>query len=147
MEYKAPSRASYGEGIRQTFEYAIVPFAPVDSATDVLLVHEGLSFNRPLLAYVAGGDAGRNETSSGPWGYAGDENAIIFSIRRDGMGTILRIYESVGRPARGRIRVPHGVKRYAGADGLGNPKEPLQACKDTVPVELRAFEIVTLVFE
>lgn len=132
MEYKAPSAASFNEGIPHIFQYAIMPHGP---GSDAEIVRQGWAFNRPLEVLAV--DASR--LGSG-WSVA-PENVLISGLRWSGECAFVRVYEATGLPAEGEIGVPEEFSGYALADGLQQPVEGFQACAGRIPLALKGFEV------
>jgi alpha-mannosidase len=119
---------------RHTFTYAFTPFAKNDLGK---VVREGYRLNNPLLV-GAGISFGSVASSS-------NEGVVIDTIKtaENGRGTVLRLYESLGRAATTALTVtlPHSTAQLA--DLLENPTGPA----DLGNLILTPFEIVTILLE
>jgi alpha-mannosidase len=117
-----------------TFTYAFTPFEPDDLGK---VVREGYRLNNPLL--VGDGLALDSVASSS------NEGVVIDTIKtaENGEGTVLRLYESLGRTATTALTVslPHSAAHLA--DLLENPIAPA----DLGNLQLTPFEIVTILLE
>jgi alpha-mannosidase len=116
-----------------TFSYAFTPFAPDDLAK---VVREGYRLNNPLLI----GDAAFDSFAS-----TGEPGVVIETIKsaEDGTGTVIRLYESLGRHTTTTLqtRLPHATATLT--DLL---ERPLGAA-DLGALTLTPFEIVTILLE
>lgn len=131
MEYKTESAMSFAEGVEQRMRYAIMPVAAGD---DVSVVRNGWEFNRPLMI--------GNFPSSMIDGWNVEPAEVIVSaLRPHANGTFLRFYESVGRDAQVRLRVPGRFKSYVVTDGLERPSGEPTPVGDGIELTLRPFEI------
>ncbi len=133
MEYKAPSAASFGEGIPHVFDYAVMPHA-ADALSDV--VRQGLAFNRPLVPAPVGAVAS--------WRLSGDPGVILVALRRIGEDVIVRLYESVGVASTARLEIPSTYGAMAEADGLGQARGEARALAASVELQFQPFQIRTL---
>jgi alpha-mannosidase len=116
-----------------TFTYAFTPFATDDLAK---VVREGYRLNNPLLL----GDAEFDSYAS-----TDDPGVIIETVKtaESGKGTVIRVYESLGKPTTTalRTRLPHSSAHLT--DLLERPigAAHLEA------LSLTPFEIVTILLE
>jgi len=116
------------------FTYAFTPFAKGDLAK---VVREGYRLNNPLLV-------GRG-VSFDSVATSSNEAVVIETIKpaEDGHGIVLRLYESLGRPATTEVIVslPHSAATLA--DLIERPLGPA----DLASLTLTPFEIVTIRLE
>ena len=137
MEYKAPSEASFNEGVPHTFEYAVMVHGP---AAEAELVREGALFARPPvpLPYTPA-------TPGAGWALDG-QGAVISALRRTAERVFVRVYEATGKPFAGALRLPPGIATVARTDGLMRPVETPQPCAGTLDLTLKPFEVLGLLF-
>ena len=118
------------------FTYAFTPFAAGDLAK---VIAEGYRLNNPLL--VADGVAFESAAET-----TGDA-VIVETLKpaEDGSGVIVRLYESLGRPATTALRTTHRAR----AGDRDRPMElPLDgAALDLANLEFGPFEIKTILLE
>lgn len=137
MEYKAPSDASFNDGVPHTFEYAVMVHG---GAAEADVVREGWLFaRRPVFL---------PHTPAAPGaGWALDvAGAVISALRRTDAGVFVRLYEATGRPYTGSLRLPDGIVSVARTDGLALPVEASRRCAGVLPVTLRPFQLLGLLF-
>jgi alpha-mannosidase len=115
------------------FTYAFCPFETDDLAT---VVREGYRLNNPLLV----ADAALPSAAS-----VDDPAVIIETVKPadDGNGVVLRLYESLGRPATAALRVAFDHTTAHLTDLLENPIGPA----DLERLEFGPFEIKTIHLE
>ncbi|WP_375384141.1 alpha-mannosidase [uncultured Microbacterium sp.] len=116
------------------FTYAFTPYAPNDLAK---VIREGYRLNNPLL--VTGG------ADLAPFAATDDPAIVIETIKpaESGSGIVLRLYESLGRPAVTRLCVarPYAIAREA------NLMEIPLGDADLDRLEFTPFEIKTIHLE
>lgn len=116
------------------FTYAFVPFAAGDLAT---VVREAYRLNNPLI--IADGVAFDSAVS------VDDAGVVVETVKPadDGSGTVLRLYESLGRSVETTVRtgIPHSRARFA--DLIERPK----GTADLDAVAFGPFEIKTILLE
>lgn len=137
MEYKAPSVASFNDGVPHTFEYAVMVHGP---AAEADVVREGWLLARPPRGLP------HTPSLSGAGWELDRPGAVISALRRTAAGVFVRLYEATGRPYVGALRLPPGVTAVARTDGLTRPVETARPCAGSLPVHLRPFEIVGWLF-
>jgi alpha-mannosidase len=116
------------------FSYAFCPFDTDDLAK---VVREGYRLNNPLLITEA--------TEFDSIATSSDSGVVIETIKpaEDGSGTIIRLYESLGRPTTTALRVaiPHKAAH------LTDLMENSLGAADLDQLELTPFEITTILLE
>lgn len=133
MEYKAPSERSFADGVRHTFDYAILPHAP---GSDAAIVRAGRSFARPPVALKA--DAAWLVPA--PWGLT--PGAVVLSgLRWSDQGLFLRLYEATGTATQATLRVPSAFTEYQEADGLEKGTGPVKPCHGELVADFAPFQI------
>ena len=123
-----------GDNGRHVFAYAFTPFARRDLAK---VVREGYRVNNPLI------EAEGVEFPS--FVSVADPAVVVETVKvaESGAGTVLRLYESLGRPLTTAVRttIPHS--QAVRTDLLETPGEAV----DLGAVSLGPFEIVTILLE
>lgn len=116
------------------FTYAFVPFSAGDLAT---VVREGYRLNHPLILADDVAFDGAVSTD--------DPGIVVETVKpaEDGTGVVLRLYESLGRPAEAAVRtgIPHGRALFTDL-----VERPIGAA-DLAAVPFRPFEIKTILLE
>lgn len=137
----------YEIGVAHGFDYALVPHA--GDWRDARIVRRGLELNRPLIVRKAERRAGRLPPRMSLFEI--DAQGVVISAVRVGEGgTVVRAYESEGRPASGvRLRCAAGIRRASETDLLGEQTRPVVAAGDgrSVTFDLGPFEIRTFVLD
>ena len=124
------------------FTYSLLPFqgrdrSPVDAAA--------YDLNTPLrIAQPPAGQAPVNERRAQPFVRTTGARAICETLKPAGGGAILRLFEPDGR--RGRTTLHFGPKIESAwlCSLLDEPQTPLAVEQNKVTLELRPFEIITL---
>lgn len=108
------------------------------------VIAAGYALNHPALVMAgtgepAGGD--RALVSAFP------ENIIVETIKReeDGDGLVIRLYESRRRRGEVALKLAFPIGAAWRTDALERQRQPIQFHADTLHLEIRPFEIVTLV--
>ncbi|WP_457099756.1 alpha-mannosidase [Microbacterium sp. P5_E9] len=118
------------------FTYAFMPFTPGDLAT---VIAEGYRLNNPLLV----ADGALFETAAATTGDA----VIVETLKpaEDGSGIIVRLYESLGRPATTAFRTTIAHTRATETDLMELPTS--ETAVDLANLEFGPFEIKTILLE
>lgn len=124
------------------FEYALLPHP--GSWRSGHLPQFGLSYNAPLLGLSAKGSAGTKDTSRSL--IACSPDFLLTAIKRseDGLGLIIRGYETRGQSHRVTIRLPREVRQVQRANLLEEAGETLPLSRRKVSFACRPHQIVTL---
>lgn len=133
MEYKAPSELSFADGVRHTFDYAIVPHGPDANAS---IVRQGRAFARPPV--VLNADPAWFQPTV--WSLSPD-SVVLSGLRWSEEGLFVRLYEATGHAARAVLRVPSGFTEYLTADGLEDATGPAFPCTGELACDLAPFQI------
>ena len=137
MEYKAPSLASRHEGVRQSFEYAVMPHGPGATAE---IVREAMAFDAPPVVCLAGDDPRTDARFM-----TDRENVFISAIRWDAERIFLRLYEACGVATDVcTVALPDTVVAWQDADGLQRPTAEPVPCVGSLALSMRPFEIRNL---
>jgi alpha-mannosidase len=136
------SESGFQLGKRLTFRYAILPHGGDWRA----VYREGMEFNRPLIAHKETAHAGALPAW---WGLADISplNVVLSACRPAPNGGIaLRVYEASGIAVKGATIRLHGqVVSAHDSDLLEAPGDRLDVKDDVVEIDLRPFEIRTIV--
>lgn len=141
---------------RHRIRYAILPHAgPLDHRT----IRTARNFNTPMKVYSHPASSSTASSLLSSIKLEGSPALILDCIKRGeddedvsrgelpqrkGRSIIVRIYESLGGKARGRIRTSLDVKRVWVTNLLEDDGEELVLSKDgEVGIELRPFEVAT----
>lgn len=120
---------------RHTFTYSIVPGADISTT-----IAEAYALNLPLRAVSGGAAVAPIVETSG--------DAIVVEavkLADDGSGdVVVRLYESLGTRAAGRLRAGFALAGAVRTDLLERPAgEPVTVAGDEIELTLRAFEVQT----
>lgn len=133
MEYKTQSVASFNQGIPHTFDYAIVPHA-----ADLLpVIHTAHEFNTVYPAVNI-------DRATSPLFAISAPNIIPIALRQTTSGTLLRVYESLGRPTTVTITLPANTTTCHRVNGLLAPLASLPITNNTITLTLRPYEIAAI---
>jgi alpha-mannosidase len=129
-------------GTARTVQYALYPHT--GDWRDAKVFRAGLEFNRPLIAAKTTAHAGELPNR---WGLleVTAPDVVVSSLKpgRDGTA-VLRVYEAVGRPAKGvAVRFSRKVASARECNLLEDPGQPLTVENNALQFDLRGFEIKT----
>lgn len=149
---KAPD--AHADMGRHNMRWAILPHAGGLSSTSVRAAYD---FNHPLKL-IAAPSLTSTTAFKNPFQLTGDKSLILDTIKRGeddhdvsrgelakrkGRSVILRIYESLGGRARGRIESKLDVRRVWKTNVLEDDGEELSVKDGGVSITLRPFEVAT----
>ncbi|HEY3331726.1 MAG TPA: glycosyl hydrolase-related protein [Capsulimonadaceae bacterium] len=136
MEYKAASEDAFEDGKRLVFDYAVRPFT---SARPGNAEREGERINRPLIVTRwPAGVSGAALVTVEP------ENVHVNAFYVTDIGElILRVHESTGTAAAGRISFGVNLAAAFVSDGLESPGSSVELDGDGFAIALRPWEIAT----
>jgi alpha-mannosidase len=124
------------------FTYGLFPH-PGDW-TEAGVVEEAVALNSPL--FVAPG--ARDGSFQSEFGLASIEGLEValgsLKMAEDGRAVVLRLYEPRGARGGCAVRFAHGVERVERANLLEEAEGPVEVSGETVRLELRPFEVITL---
>ena len=137
------SESGFELGKKRSFRYAIVPHS--GSWQDAELYRSGLEFNNPLVVKKATPHPGRLPNKFGIVSIS-DSNVIVSAVKPgENGGTIVRLYEAAGKPAKNvRLRCHAPVKLAQEVNLMEDPKGKLDSADNTVAFAMRPFEIKTI---
>lgn len=140
------SEDAFQIGKERTVRYALLPHS--GDWREAAAPRAGLEFNHPLIAGVVGVHEG---TLLKSWGLieVSAPNVVVSSLKptRDG-GIALRVYEAAGRPAAGTtIKLHADVVEAKEADLLESPKADSAVADGTIRIDLKPYQIKTLVLK
>lgn len=140
------SDSGYELGKELTFDYALLPHA--GDWRQAGIHREGMGFNSPLLVHTAAPQPGDLPNS---WSFLQVAHPhISVSALKPGEhgGTVLRLYETAGQPARNvEIGLSAQVDSAAEVDLMEDPVRELRVADGAVELDFRPFEIKTIRFE
>ena len=125
------------------FTYALYPHP--DDWTRAGVAREAFALNSPLVPVRGGG-----EQRESPFVVAEGLELALAGLKRseDGLDVILRLYEPHGARGRARLRFPGGLRAAEKTNLLEDRGgEPVEVSGDSVRLEVRPFEVVTLRLE
>jgi alpha-mannosidase len=116
------------------FSYAFRPFAPGDLTP---VIRDGYRLNNPLHLQPG--------LTLAPFATTSDPGVIIETVKpaENGVGVVIRMYESLGRPTTTTLRTTAAHTRATVTDLLERPQHPA----DLAALELGRFEILTIHLE
>jgi len=125
-----------------TFKYALLPHA--GSAIEADVIDEAYAFNMPLVLRSTRAEPGTRNIFS-----TDVRNVVIETLKRAeaGDGLIVRLYESHG--GRGTIMLTSdlAVRRASLCNGLEQELEELKWVNDSVSIDIKPFQIMTIKLE
>ena len=125
------------------FTYSLLPHS--GDWREAGTVTEAYSLNQPAEALVLPPQEGAlPETFS--FASCNKENVVLETLKQadDGSGTILRLYDAFDRRSRPTIRFGVPVKQVWLCDMLENEEQEIAVNDNTVTLDLKNFEILTL---
>jgi alpha-mannosidase len=136
------SGSGFELGTWHTYDYALVPHE--GDWREAELTRRGLEFNQPLWVDSAAPHAGPLPAAASFLSVS-DRQIVVSALKRseDGRASVVRLYESAGRPANGvRLALRDGVAADE-ADLLEAPLRPAVVSRGVLTVDFRPFEIKT----
>jgi alpha-mannosidase len=136
-----PEAQELGEHI---FAYSVLPYSGDWRQTQVH--RRAYETSQPLAAFQTNKEPLRNthcDFSLEP------DNLIISTVKRaeDDDSLILRLFETIGRACRARLRLPAGIKRAYITNLLEQPEREIAFKNGKLELDVSPFEIVTLKLE
>jgi alpha-mannosidase len=133
----------YELGVTHAFDYALAPHA--GDWRQAAVYRRGLEFNHPLIAVKTAAHAGPLEPRASLFTVSAP-NVVVSAVKTGADGTVVRVYEAEGRPARGvRLTSAVPVRSVAETDLIEKNPQPLSVDGQAVTFDLGAFEIKTFV--
>lgn len=131
----------FEEGIEQVFEYGLMPFCPGDG--DYNPARVAALFNRELCV-LSGIKASVPQWKESPLVTLQGEGAELSCLRREDDGLRLRLWESRGQNSFIRCIFARPITACFRTNAVDTQRTPVNFNGETVEVNLKPFEIVTL---
>ncbi len=128
---------------KHTISYAVIPHA--EPARSGLVVQEAYKFNQPLVAASVSEAKGNiDNTFSLLQIVSKTVIAETVKLAEDGQGIVVRMYQSANVTEKICIKLGINAQKCAVCDMLENTLRELKVVDNTITLEIKPFEIVTL---
>lgn len=143
MKLGEVTQLGFEKGIQHTFDYALLPHS--GDWRKAKTYRHGMEFNNPLLVKKTSSHPGRLPGKISFLQVEG-ENIVLSSVNATEAGTEVRLYEAEGSNCKAKFKSSYLVNNVMETDLLGHVMNEIPYEKDEIELEMKPWEIKTLLF-